>query len=101
MTSRLSLALIFVASTAAGAFAQGPPPPLGPPPPPPPANPQTPEKISLGGLLYWDEQLSSTKTVACATCHIPEKGGSDPRSVFAAPNNVNPGPDGLFGFPFL
>ena len=99
MTSRLSLVLVFVASTAAGAFAQGPPPPLGPPPPAPPANPQSPEKISLGGLLFWDEQLSSTRTMACATCHIPEKGGSDPRSVFAAGNNVNPGADTLFGTP--
>jgi cytochrome c peroxidase len=85
---------------ASALIAQGPPPPpppLGPPPPAPPANPMTPAKINLGKLLFWDEQLSSTKTVACATCHLPEFGGSDPRSNPALPGNVHPGFDALFG----
>lgn len=102
MKTRFSLALAFLAASAAGALAQGPPPPpppLGPPPPPPVGNASSNAKIALGRLLFWDEQLSSTKTMACATCHIPERGGSDPRSVFAALGNVHPGFDSLFGTP--
>lgn len=102
MNMRFSLALAFLAASAAGALAQGPPPPpppppLGPPPPPPAGNPTTAAKVALGRLLFWDEQLSSTKTMACATCHIPERGGSDPRSVFGTAGNVHPGFDSLFG----
>lgn len=68
-----------------------------PPPPAAPAgNPITAEKAMLGKVLFWDEQLSATGTTACATCHIPTAGGSDPRSV-ANPDSRNPGPDGLFG----
>jgi len=52
---------------------------LDPPPPPPPGNPLTASKATLGKVLFWDEQLSSTDTVACGTCHIPAHGGSDPR----------------------
>lgn len=95
-------ALAILAITVVGSSAlalQGPPPPLGPPPPPPPGNPQSPAKIQLGKLLFWDEQLSSTRTMACASCHIPERGGSDPRSDPALTGNVNPGLDGLFGTP--
>ncbi len=101
MQMRLALVLAFLAASSAGALAQGPPPPppppLGPPPPPPVGNPSTNAKTALGRMLFWDEQLSSTKTMACATCHIPEKGGSDPRSVFGAAGNVHPGFDSLFG----
>jgi cytochrome c peroxidase len=76
----------------AQALAQSAPPP----PPAPPGNPITVNKALLGKVLFWDEQLSSTGTMACATCHIPTAGGSDPRSV-ANPDAVHPGPDGLFG----
>jgi cytochrome c peroxidase len=96
-----SILSVFVALTmAARVIAQGPPPPpppLGPPPPPPLGNPTTPAKVNLGRLLFWDEQLSSTKTVACATCHMPEVGGSDPRSPFAVSGNLHPGFDAQFG----
>ena len=83
------------------AFAQGPPPPPPPlgPPPPPPGNPQSPSKVQLGKLLFWDEQLSSSRTVACATCHVPESGGSDPRSDPSLAGNVHPGADLSFGTP--
>jgi cytochrome c peroxidase len=54
-------------------------------------------KALLGKALFWDEQLSSTRTVACATCHIPVEGGSDPRS--GSPGSVHPGLDGSFGTP--
>lgn len=66
------------------------------PPPQPPGNPLTPAKANLGKVLFWDEQISSTRTVACGTCHIPVAGGSDPRSE-VDPLAAHPGPDGLFG----
>ncbi|NNE67834.1 MAG: hypothetical protein HKN33_14825 [Pyrinomonadaceae bacterium] len=40
--------------------------------------------------------MSSTRTVACGTCHRPAAGGIDPRSLSTAPESVNPGPDGVF-----
>ena len=47
--------------------------PLGlPPVPVPEDNPQTPEKIALGKLLYFDTRLSKDGTISCATCHDPE-----------------------------
>lgn len=51
---------------------------LGLPAVPAPAdNPQTPEKIALGDKLFNDARFSSTGMVSCATCHDPEKGGTD------------------------
>lgn len=67
-----------------------------PPPPVPPGNPITPAKAQLGKVLFWDEQLSSTRTVSCGTCHIPKAGGGDPRSL-ASPLAIHPGNDGIFG----
>lgn len=61
------------------------------PPPVPPENPVTESKRILGKLLFWDEQLSADNTTACATCHVPEKGGVD--SI----NTPHPGPNGSFG----
>ena len=40
----------------------------------PPDNPQTPEKVELGRLLFWDPILSGNRRVACATCHHPRFG---------------------------
>lgn len=59
----------------------------------PPENPQTPAKVMLGKILFWDEQLSSDDTVACGTCHQPEFGGSDGRLA----GGLHPGPDHLYG----
>lgn len=94
---RPALPLVLFAVTGT-AIAQGPPPP----PPPlqplaapvaPAGNPVTTDKTQLGKALFWDEQLSSTRTVACGTCHQPAAGGSDPRST---PTTLHPGPDGIF-----
>lgn len=74
---------------------QGPVPPLEPPPVPP-GNPVTASKAYLGKTLFWDEQLSSTRTVSCGTCHHAGTGGVDPRSITAAAGAINPGPDGVF-----
>jgi cytochrome c peroxidase len=72
----------------------GPVLPLNPPPVPP-GNPITATKAFLGKTLFWDEQLSSTKTVACGSCHFATNGGSDSRSSNAA-RSTNPGVDGVF-----
>ncbi|MBK9164037.1 MAG: hypothetical protein IPM21_09000 [Acidobacteria bacterium] len=65
------------------------------PPPVPAGNPITATKASLGKTLFWDEQMSSTKTVSCGTCHRPATGGSDPRTVFGSNAARNPGPNGV------
>lgn len=79
------------------AFCLGTLPLLGqailPLPPAPAGNPTTPEKVLLGKALFWDEQLSSSRGVACGTCHILEHGGADPRAQSA----LHPGADGVFG----
>ena len=67
------------------------------PPLVPAGNPITLDKALLGKALFWDEQLSSTKTVSCGTCHFPTSGGSDPRSIVGDPRSLNPGPDAMFG----
>ena len=87
---RVALAAAIVALAALPALAQLLPPPE------PSENPVTVAKANLGKVLFWDEQLSSTRTVACGTCHHPTTGGDDPRSG-VDPLAVNPGPDGIFG----
>ena len=71
-----------------------PVPPLAPPRDPI-GNPTTGAKIYLGKTLFWEEQLSSTRTVACGTCHRGRSGGSDPQSVVGS--SVHPGFDAIFG----
>lgn len=65
------------------------------PPVAPLENPTTAERVLLGKVLFWEEQLSADDTVACGTCHQPQAGGSDPRSFLLAARNL--GPDGTFG----
>lgn len=74
----------------------GPPFPPLQPPLAPAGNPVTAAKAYLGKTLFWDEQLSSTKTVSCGTCHRPAEGGSDPRT---SASTRNPGPDQTFATP--
>jgi cytochrome c peroxidase len=45
------------------------------------ANPLTEEGVSLGHKLFFDPILSRDNTLACAGCHNPEHGFSDPRRV--------------------
>jgi cytochrome c peroxidase len=49
----------------------------------PPDNPQTPERIALGRKLFFDGRLSADGSVACASCHNPERAFTDgkPTSV--------------------
>lgn len=67
-------------------------PPLQPPIEPG-GNPITAAKAYLGKTIFWDEQLSSTKTVSCGTCHRPAAGGSDPR---VGAGTRHPGKDNVF-----
>src|SRR5205085_8839300 len=41
--------------------------------------------------------LSSSRTVACGSCHQSTRGGSDPRTTMVAAHAVNPGADYVFG----
>jgi cytochrome c peroxidase len=66
------------------------------PPPAPPGNPVTATKAYLGKALFWDEQLSSTRTVSCGTCHSAGSGGSDPRSIINSLRSTAPGADNTF-----
>ena len=45
--------------------------------PVPEDNPLTREKVALGERLFFDPRLSRDGTVACASCHIPERAFSD------------------------
>ena len=58
----------------------------------PEGNPLTPEKVLLGKALFFEEQLSSDDSMACATCHGFEAGGGDPRAA-----GRHPGADGRMG----
>ncbi len=63
----------------------------------PPENPISVPKAQLGKALFWEEQLSSTRTTACGTCHIFAAGGSDPRVLRSGA--LAPGLDGVLGTP--
>jgi cytochrome c peroxidase len=57
----------------------------GPWPPPPARDPSNrvsgdPRAIALGHRLFFDARLSATGTVACATCHVPERAWADGRA---------------------
>lgn len=52
-----------------------------PPLPVPVNNPQTPDKIKLGEVLFFDPNLSKCGNIACASCHDPERGSSDGEQI--------------------
>lgn len=85
-----SLGFLFLAlaGTLAFAHAGAAQAPLGPAPAPA-GNPTTPARAVLGKILFYEEQLSDNGRVACATCHLPEFGGGDPR------RRRSPGDDGV------
>ena len=49
--------------------------------PVPEANRLTREKVALGRKLFFDKRLSRDGSLACATCHEPERAFSDGRIV--------------------
>jgi cytochrome c peroxidase len=84
--------------TRANGVINGPVAPLNPPPVPA-GNLITATRAYLGKTLFWDEQLSSTRTVACGTCHFSTNGGSDSRAIVNNLRSRNPGADGVFSTP--
>ncbi|MCH7891271.1 MAG: cytochrome-c peroxidase, partial [Gemmatimonadetes bacterium] len=43
----------------------------------PESNPLTPSKVALGRRLFFDPMLSADRSVACASCHLPDKAFAD------------------------
>lgn len=71
-----------------------------PPVPVPPENPITESKRVLGKILFFEEQISTSNVVSCATCHVAASGGADPRvAVFPGLDGVTPSPDDVQGSP--
>lgn len=60
--------------------------------PEPEDNRSTPEKISLGRLLFFDPVLSATQAVACATCHHPKFAWGDGRAIPLGVGGIGLGP---------
>jgi len=73
----------FVLTLVLAAEAWVPRPPLGLDlyMPVPETNPLTREKVALGRRLFFDKRLSRDGTLACASCHGPERAFSDGRAV--------------------
>ena len=44
-------------------------------------NPGTPAKVALGRRLFFDPRLSVDESVACVTCHRPDHGFADERTL--------------------
>lgn len=47
-------------------------------------NQETPERVELGRLLFFDPLLSGSRRVACASCHVSALGTADGRALGAA-----------------
>jgi cytochrome c peroxidase len=77
----LLLSLLLVAVVAGDTVVLKPPLGLDLHLPVPESNPLTREKIALGRKLFFDPRLSRDGTLACATCHDPERAFSDGRAV--------------------
>lgn len=79
----LASSLIIILLMAGTSGAQGKPQALAPVPavPIPPGNPQTPQKVELGRLLFFDPRLSGDGGISCASCHDPAKGWGDGKAL--------------------
>lgn len=62
-------------------------------------NLQSPEKIALGKLLFYDPILSGNKDVACSTCHHPNHGYAEFRDLSIGVNGVGLGSHRKFNTP--
>ncbi|MEZ4904987.1 MAG: cytochrome-c peroxidase [Spirosomataceae bacterium] len=67
--------------------------------PTPTDNPTTPEKVTLGRLLFFDPILSGHKDVACATCHHPEFSFAESLEVSIGVNGRGMGSQRDFNMP--
>jgi cytochrome c peroxidase len=78
----VAFAVTLTATVADAQKDQSPKPPLGLPAIPwPEKNPYSKEKWELGRLLYFDNRVSSDRSVSCASCHAPEKAFTDAAPV--------------------
>ena len=70
------LAAVLAVGTASAAETQAPPPDIGPLPPVEanPDNPPTEARLALGRALFFDNRISASGTMNCATCHLPHQG---------------------------
>ena len=59
-------------------------------------NPQTPEKVELGRLLFWDPILSGNRKVACGTCHHPDFGYAEDLDLSIGVDGAGLGSDRRF-----
>lgn len=57
----------------------------------PAENPLTAKKVELGRLLFFDKRLSKNNTIACASCHLPNKGFTDGKPVSTGINGLKGG----------
>lgn len=81
----------------AGIVTLPPAPPLPTVPaglPDPPKRDYTPEAVALGELLFWDTRLSTSGTLACASCHDPLHGyaGAQRQETTAGKANLRRAP---------
>lgn len=56
-------------------------------------NPNTPEKVELGRLLFWDPIIGGERDMACATCHHPDLGYGDGIDLAIGVNGSGIGPE--------
>lgn len=54
-------------------------------------NPLTAKKVELGRLLFFDKRLSKNDTIACVSCHLPNKGFTDGKAVSTGINGLKGG----------
>ncbi|HSN03956.1 MAG TPA: cytochrome c peroxidase, partial [Nitrospira sp.] len=57
----------------------------------PAENPLTAKKVELGRLLFFDKRLSKNDTIACVSCHLPDKGFTDGKRVSTGINGLTGG----------
>jgi cytochrome c peroxidase len=84
MLSRAALILgilfLLFSLTAAAAPAIGPLPPVTANP----DNPPSEARIALGRAIFFDNRISGSGTINCATCHIPSQGWTVPTPISPA-----------------
>jgi cytochrome c peroxidase len=56
--------------------------------PVPEENPLLPARVALGRALFFDRRLSADESLACATCHNPERAFADGRRVSVGVNGA-------------
>ncbi len=57
----------------------------------PAGNPLRKDKVDLGRLLFFDKRLSKNGTIACASCHLKDKGFTDGKPVSTGINGLKGG----------